>query len=658
MKRCPECRRDYYDETLLYCLDDGNALLEGPATADPAEPKTALISPGVSDEALSAAESQTRVQNDTAGSTVILPADSIPARRSGKKLSVVMGLSLALLVAGVIGVTIYKLRGGRGMNISFEAAKITRLTNSGRVTNRTAISPDGKWLVYANQEGDQQSLWLKQVAIPDSNTQIVPPATLRYTGLAFSPDGNYLYYTVFETGAPTGVLYQVPVLGGAAKKLFTGIWDRITFSPDGKQISYFDYIDDEDRLMIANADGTGQRQLAVRKGNEFFVSGSQVAAWSPDGKTIATTIGVQMPRSMSLATVSVATGEAQPFSKQNFDWAAGVTWLSDGSGVLVLGSENLGQPQQIWQISYPSGEARKVSNDLNQYSVISLTADSAALATVQAAGSANIWIAAFDDIAHATQVTAGSDTNGFPVWTPDGRLIYSRNSLAAADLYVVDPRGGSPKQLTSNAGANMWPTVSPDGRYVVLVSSRTGTDCLWKIDMDGGDPVQLTTTSASAPNFSPDGREIIYEGNANKTTIWKVALDGGEPVQLTQEESGNPRFSPDGKQFVCLHRDDARSAYKLAIISSNGGPVIKSFPVGNVSQIRWIPDGRSIAYAVNKGDVGNVWLQPLDGGAARQLTNFTSQIITSFDLSRDGKQIAISRLTRTSDVVLISGFKK
>jgi hypothetical protein len=32
MKRCPECRRDYYDDSLLYCLDDGTALLEGPAS--------------------------------------------------------------------------------------------------------------------------------------------------------------------------------------------------------------------------------------------------------------------------------------------------------------------------------------------------------------------------------------------------------------------------------------------------------------------------------------------------------------------------------------------------------------------------------------------------------------------------------------------------
>ena len=45
MKRCPECRRDYYDDTLLYCLDDGNALLEGPATASSGdEPATAILS--------------------------------------------------------------------------------------------------------------------------------------------------------------------------------------------------------------------------------------------------------------------------------------------------------------------------------------------------------------------------------------------------------------------------------------------------------------------------------------------------------------------------------------------------------------------------------------------------------------------------------------
>src|SRR6186997_992203 len=47
MKRCPECRRDYYDESMMYCLDDGTALLEGPASGD--EPVTAIYGSPSSD---------------------------------------------------------------------------------------------------------------------------------------------------------------------------------------------------------------------------------------------------------------------------------------------------------------------------------------------------------------------------------------------------------------------------------------------------------------------------------------------------------------------------------------------------------------------------------------------------------------------------------
>ena len=71
-----------------------------------------------------------------------------------------------------------------------------------------------------------------------------------------------------------------------------------------------------------------------------------------------------------------------------------------------------------------------------------------------------------------------------------------------------------------------------------------------------------------------------------------------------------------------------------------------------------MPDGRSIAYFVRKDGVGNIWSQPIDGGTPKQLTNFTSEVIRSFDFSPDGKQIAVTRATDTSDVVLISGFRK
>ncbi len=575
-------------------------------------------------------------------------------------------LTLAVLVVAGIAFGIYKYSGSQPTNISFESAKITRLTNSGKVTTM-AISPDGKWLAYANQDEDQQSLWLKQVAIPDSNTQIVPPAAVTYTGCAFSSDGNYLYYTVFEQGATVGTLYQVPVPGGTARKLFTDIWSDISFSPDGKQISYFNYIskDAEDRLMIANADGTEPRQMVVRKGNEMFISGAgaESPAWSPDGKTIATSAGVVDPRSWSVATVSVATGEINFFSSQKFDQTRDLNWLADGKSILILARENIGQPKNICQISYPSGEAKKISNDLNGYEAMSLTADSNTLAAVQVLETSNIWTTPIKDPAKAKQITSGSDANYSPSWTPDGKLVYSRNFGGKIDLYVVDSQGGSPKQLTSNAGANFSPTVSPDGRFIVFVSTRTGLS-LWRIDIDGGSPKQLTNARDINPSFSPDGREIIFSRFLNKITIWKISIEGGEPVQLIDNvKSGNqkPKYSPDGKQFAIAYRDEQKSPIKLTIFPSSGGSPIKSLdlpPNADLESAQWMPDGLSIAYVINKGDIGNIWTQPLGGGTPKQITNFTSEKIWSFDFSRDGKQIAIARGTSTSDVVLISGIKK
>ena len=569
-------------------------------------------------------------------------------------------LTFAVLLVAGAGFGYYKYAGSKNANISSESAKFTRLTNSGKVVT-TAISPDGKWLVYATSDGEQQTLWLQQSAVAGNGTQILPPAPVRYAGLAFSPDGIYLFYTVFEVDDSSGTLYQVPVLGGNAQKLFSNLWGKVSFSPDGKQITYYSREDDLERLMIANADGSGQRQLMERHGNEFIAQFYQGPAWSPDGKTIAITAGTYSPRNVSVASVLVATGEVKFFSPKKFYDAADLLWLADGRSLLVLANEQLGF-LKVWQISYPSGDAQPISTDLNNYSAISLTDDSKGLATVQGTAVSNIWTGNSTDTVLSAQLTSGSDQNFQPSWAPDGRIVYSKYCCSYfRDLYIGDPRGGSPKQLTTNSGSNEAPVLSPDGRFIVFTSNRTGTWGVWRIDIDGGNPIQLTFNNDANPSFSPDGREVVFLHYANKGNIWKVGIDGGTPVQLTDKESNSPRFSPDGKQLVCHYREDPKAPYKLAIISSAGGAPIKTFalPKGYVSAgLRWSPDGRSILYAENKTGVTNIWAQPIDGTASRQITNFTSGSIGSFDFSRDGKQIAVSRGTSTNDVVLISGFKK
>ena len=117
MKRCPECRRDYYDDTLLYCLDDGNALLEGPANLSepPAsaggqfgdEPATAILhstaAPG---------EAPTRAQIHMTDQTAVLPTgtgDIVPKPRGlDKRLLAALFLLAIIILGGFIGYRYFK----------------------------------------------------------------------------------------------------------------------------------------------------------------------------------------------------------------------------------------------------------------------------------------------------------------------------------------------------------------------------------------------------------------------------------------------------------------------------------------------------------------------------------------------------------------------
>jgi Tol biopolymer transport system component len=147
---------------------------------------------------------------------------------------------------------------------------------------------------------------------------------------------------------------------------------------------------------------------------------------------------------------------------------------------------------------------------------------------------------------------------------------------------------------------------------------------------------------------------------AGTWTVWKVGIDGGAPVQLTDRSSEFPSISPDGKSISYFYADQqANNQPKLAIINFDGGAPVKTIDLPRSVQpiaFAWMPDGQSIAYLDNSSGILNVWSQPIDGGAPKQLTNYKSEFGTSFAISRDGK-IATYRWSATRDIVLIKDFK-
>lgn len=67
--------------------------------------------------------------------------------------------------------------------------------------------------------------------------------------------------------------------------------------------------------------------------------------------------------------------------------------------------------------------------------------------------------------------------------------------------------------------------------------------------------------------------------------------------------------------------------------------------------IRWTPDSNSFLYVKNRDGVSNIWRQPISGDPPNQITHFNSDVIRSFDLSRDGQQLVMNRGTANRDVV-------
>ncbi|HEY0006252.1 MAG TPA: protein kinase [Pyrinomonadaceae bacterium] len=581
--------------------------------------------------------------------------------------SIALALAVVIILMLGIGFALYKYAHRRAsQELLFQQTKLSKLTATGKTT-RAVISPDGRYIAYVMDEGGQQSLWLKQVMIANSNLERIPLMEIVYRGLTFSPDGNYIYYVAQEKNNPIQVLYQVAVLQGEPRRVLVNIDSPVSFSPDGSRFAFVRRQRDrgEDVLMIANADGTAERSLFTRSGNDFFSIGGP--AWSPDGETVACAAGTKTGgRSMSLVQVRVADGVEQPISSGKWSDVGRIAWLPDMSGLFVVATETGSTLSQVWHLSYPYGAARKVTNDLTDYRDLSLTSDSRSLATVRLESRINVWTNTLADVGRARQITSGiGQDDGVKgiAWTPDGRIVYVSKASGSQDIWTMQADGTNPRQLTTPATrADVYPSVTPDGRYIIFVSNREGNSNIWRMALDGSSPTRLTDGSGEEfPNCSPDGKWVVYtETGSSRFSIWKVAVEGGPPAQITDRLSQWPVVSRDGKLIACWYREDSAQPWRIAVIPFEGGQPLKMFDVpATVSTsipVRWSPDGRAVTYIETVGGVSNIWSQPLVGGPTK-LTDFKSDQILWFDWSHDGRQLAFARGNITSDVVLISDSK-
>lgn len=641
-----------------YCLIADVKELPSPPITETAETHAHRDKPEVDEE-------QPALQSVDSSTNVNVPRQNQDHRR----FALYAVLAIAVLTTFLLLYVVLRPQKARESEAPAQSMEMSRFTQSGRVRS-AALSPDGQSIAYTDHDGDTSSLWLQRAGT-NNPLQLLAPAKVYLQFPSFSRDGNTVYYSKCQ---PNCELYKMPVLGGVETALGIRADSRVTFSPDGKRMAYLRSEVEPSglvtaRLYAASPDGTCEEFLHWEAGGSIYQRGAP--AWSPDGKVIAFSIIANETGSRRMKVIALALADRKESTLIPASWSniRDVTWLPDGSALIVNGLESADAQRgmQVWRVPLAGGEPRRITNDLNNYFSISLSADGNTLIALQWQTTSGLWIAPTENPSAATPVTAGTlDRNdgyyGVSV-APDGRLIYVSDRSGKKDLWSVNADGTGRKQLTDASHKDLTPVVSPDGRYIVFQTCRNATNSgafnIWRVDADGSNPVQLTRgTYDREPAFSPDGEWVVYVSTEEHLpTLRRVPINGGESVPLTAEFSQHPTFSPDGKVLAYYRMNQKqRDQRHLVFIPAQGGAPIKTLPApknfGSVMQ--WAPSGDSLWYRDNT--MTSIWVLPLDGKPPSPLIKLTNQTLSTFSFSQDGRRLAYSSGPQQSDVVLITRF--
>jgi Tol biopolymer transport system component len=574
---------------------------------------------------------------------------------ANRKKGILAAAIVSAILVALAALAYLKFSGHKPVNL--QDLEIAKLTQSGKASG-VAISPDGQYVVYILREGEKQSLKVRQVAT-GSDVQILPPEVIVFYGVTFSPDGVYIYYTASsKENNLYSSLYKMPVLGGSPVEIVRDIDTGIGFSPDGKRFAFLRGVPDKGavELHIANADGSGEHLLLSKPGlpNPFLMLRP---AWSPDGKTIVFTL-YSGATNQSLIAVSPDDANTAHAFYNTHDELGIPNWLPDGSSLLIPVREQGPLPHgQLWNVSYPTGEAHRLSHDLTNYSLswLDLSRDATSLAAIETSRTGNLWSLPGGDSSKAKQITSGGSPVGNVSALGKDQIVYQTDG---GGIFTMPADGGTPTQVGSTENHIFFASGCGDGKHIVYQKVEGDQSNIWRMDADGTNSVRIThEKAASFPLCSPDGQWITYFANAELGT-GLISINGGTPqlLKFPGLTLGAAQLSGDSKLFLQMASDpnNMQARARILVVPVPDGKPLYSFErVPGTAGLRWAPDYKGIDLGITRNGVTNSWRQPFPSGPLKQVTRFTSEVGFAATWTTDGKTLVVSRGTPSADIVLL-----
>jgi TolB protein len=644
MKRCPECRRDYYDDSLLYCLEDGAALIQG-SVPSPDEPETAIM---------------------PAGTASIRRTDTAESRAQFQ--FTFKWIAIGLLGLGAISMAAFLSLRDREQNASTRTQlKLTQLTFADAIEEYPTWSPDGNQIAYSGEVGGVRKIFVKDLTGGDEkqisaggHDEIQPAWSIDGKTIVFvraqRPNEKLQPIDVFGT-FDAGDIWTHDVQTAQQNKIIDNAFNP-AFSPDGKSIAYDASRSGPHRIWLSDSKGHNPQQISTDTSEEA----SHVRPrWSTDGKRLVfqnierTRFNVRTIDLDGRKLTSItddANNNLNPIWSVRDDriyfssdrgggyniWSVGVSRTGEPSGQPVQVTTGAGQDVELalspdgkrllfsvlkqnadlWKLPVNpatgklAGPAENVVSTTREDSRGSWSLDGSLIAfNSDRGGDMNIWLHSLIN-GSARQLTRGPGGDFQPTWSSDGKhLVFFSSRNGNADIWRINIDDGNISALTHDAATDINPFYSPDGKLIAYQSDRTGRTEVWIMDADGANSRQLSKTGVRGHFicWTKDGKAVVFRGEGpGGWTIFEAPIDGSAPVEIPNVRGGaHLSFGPN---FDTLMDVSAHKALWVSRIGKGEPEKIFEFPDTDVriDYPVWSPDGKWVLFDRFRPEGGDVWM--------------------------------------------------
>ena len=591
------------------------------------------------------------------GGTMPTGARLAPVRTARTRWMIGGGVAIALGIAAFLAWS--KATAVRPLTVD----RTIRIAFGPELEVEPAISPDGKLIAYGAASPAGMKLFVRQVD-GGRATAISGDLTLylRQPAPNWSPDGTRISFRA------NGAIYVVQALGGEPKRL---IETRETasgqqqaagthsWSPDGSELAY----GLGNSIWLRGVDGGEPRSIVTG-------ASPHSPAWSPDGRLIAYADGLR-PAMNYVATNAVwivsASGGTPVRVSDSTHVNISPVWAPDSKSILFI--SDAGGARDVYQLAVgANGRSRgapvRVTTGLGAYR-ISLSADGSRLAHDIVRNNTDIWSVSFGagapvPISAGQPFTRESQHVEAMDVSHDGKwIVYDSDRGGNFDIYKMRVEGGEPIQLTTSTANDFAPRWSPDDRQVVFQSSRDGSRDIYIVSAEGGAEQRVTSSPRREwyASWWPDGSRILFSSDSggHDERIDVATLTNGtwsvQPQTIDPAMSGRTKqVYPFGSLVAYVRSESTLAVIPVAggdarVIASArqlGGPLIE---IGG-----WSRDGQTVF--VRAGRAGSeFWAVPVASGAPRVVVSIDPGYpLGTTDWSTDGTRLFFVRGAAESDV--------